>query len=42
MQTKRSAVTDDDLAKVRQIFDERMTGDLAVDMAYKMKQCGIL
>jgi len=42
MQMKRNAVTDDDLAKVRQIFDERMTGDLAVDMAYRMKKCGIL
>lgn len=42
MQKKRNAVSDDDLAKVRQIFDERMTGDLAVDMAYTMKRCGIL
>ena len=39
---KRNAVSDHDLAKVRQIFDERMTGDLAVEMAYMMKKCGSL
>lgn len=42
LQMKRNAVTDDDLVKVRQIFDERMTGDLAVEMAYMMKKCGSL
>lgn len=42
LQAKRNAVTDDDLAKVRQIFDEKMTGDLAVEMAYMMKKCGVL
>lgn len=42
LQAKRNAVTDDDLVKVLQIFDERMTGDLAVEMAYMMKKCGVL
>ncbi len=42
LQMKRNAVSDHDLAKVRQIFDKRMTGDLAVEMAYMMKKSGSL